>query len=227
MTLLFWIACAAEPSAQIYLRALQANDGPTGWAICAELSTAPLRSDCQSAVAARTGWFARCGEVESAPWRDECWFEAAERQARSGDYAGALDACGRSAFDAECQDHILGSLAGALVALPVVEVTEQYAAIETHVRESHERPRLLFWRHYQRNRIRLGLPVGSADCADPDCRGAARVEVSAATAFRVARDPTACGTLPGFSWDADEGTHELVLAAQAKACAAKGGRPRR
>lgn len=213
MLLLWALACtrpAADPA--LYTRALAAADGPSGWAVCAEMADAQNRGDCETAVAASFGYFARCAEVAEGRWRDECWFEAAESQARAGERVEALGSCARSGFARQCQDHVLGMIAMGWIDRPLKEVAASFAAVRARL-DDRNLP-FLFWRHWFRNRIARGVPFALADCGDGACAGAAGAEIEAA----LRQQPASCAEVPAFAWDADPATHQRVLEARVRVC---------
>lgn len=211
--LLLLAGCGPAPSdPTLYTRALSAADGAAGWALCAELADDQDRGDCETAVAARFGYFARCDEVAAGRWRDECWFEAAEAQARAGDPVQALTSCGRGGFAKQCQDHILGMMAMGWIDEPLGEVVTKLAPIRSKL-DDRSLP-FLFWRHWFRNRIARGVAFGISACGDGACTGAASAEMEAA----LRQQPDPCAAVPVFSWDQDPDTHQRVLEARLKVC---------
>lgn len=196
----------------LYTRALAAADGAAGWAICAGMADPQNRGDCETAVAARFGYFARCGEVAEGPWRDECWFEAAESQARAGERADALASCARNGFARECQDHVLGMIAMGWIDRPLADVVAAFAPVREKL--SDRSLPSLFWHHWFRNRIARGVPFVLTACGDGACAGAARAEIEAA----LRQQPASCTEVPTFAWDADPATHQRVLEARLRVC---------
>lgn len=171
--------CAPADTDRVnYAAALHATDADGAWTACAAIDDRDLSAECTSAAVERFGVFDRCGDVPAGRWRDECFFMAAEAQGRKGDIQGALLACQRSAYAAQCGDHLLGIYVMGQIETDVATLGRTFATLRPIL--AGPRIETQFWRSYFRNRIAMGREVDASACPSGVCRAAADQEVGAA-----------------------------------------------
>jgi len=218
------VACSSPPADRLaYTEGLRADTYEAARAACARVGDAEERGDCQTAAAERFLRFEDCGTIEVARWRDECVFVQSESLGRSGDLVGALQACKGSAFAAQCDDHVLGLLAGAHLSEDTARLAEALDAVRPHL--SSTRGEGQMWAHYFRNRVARGLEVRVDDCPRGPCLPMAEREVSAATReLFLAMDPTeACAAPPpAVPWATTEVVREWMRQQQVRQCSGGG-----
>ena len=201
--LLFLLACTTP--APTYADALHAADFEAGWASCAGVGAD--RADCEQAVSKRFGRFDRCDQIEGV-WRDECRFAEAEHLSRQKDRPGAIAACQTSKFVANCEQHVLDSLAMDLREQTTADVEAAYAVLGPGT--TGKNTELDFWRSWHRLRLEAGLPMVAEACTAKMCQLAVRIEVQKRVHERIRRDgcgvsaPAFVGESPRISTWADE-----------------------
>lgn len=215
-----WVGCEGGGSDRMrYATALRAVDLDSAWEACVAIDERDLRADCASAAVERFGVFDRCAEVPEGRWRDECFFMAAEAQGRRGEIEGALLACQRSAYAAQCGDHLLGIYVMGQIDADVATLGRTFESLRPML--AGPRIESQFWRSYFRNRIALGREVDATACPSKVCRAAADQEVGAAVRElqRQAGDAAWCeGTHPWPDWARTPQTRGWVDAQVARGC---------
>jgi hypothetical protein len=221
------LACSATPDDRLaYTEGLHATDYAAAWAACGRVADAQARGDCQAATAQRFFVFEDCDSIEAAQWRGECRFVQSETLGRAGDLPGALEACRRSGFGAQCDDHVIGLLAGLHATDDVATIASRFDSLRgTLVNGGVEGP---FWGHYFRNRLMRGLPVEVDACPPGPCRPVAQREVGAAVheaARRSGSTPSCDGSEAFPPWATTEVVRGWVVEERARLCAPPGAPP--
>ena len=187
------LACASPPEAR-YVDALAAPDFDAAWAICADVP-ARDRGDCQQTTVTRFGRFEACDQVEAGVWRQECLFTAAEARARAADRPGALTACAKSTFVANCEQHVLEAMAMEYLTATPAALDAAWAEVEPLTQGKNAK--LDLWRSWHRMRIQRGMPFEK--CTNKPCRTAMQLEVKRETLEVIHRsgcDPSALPWAP-------------------------------
>jgi hypothetical protein len=180
--ILLSLACSTPPAGS-YADALTAPTFEAAWAICATIAP-PNRGDCQQVTVTRFENFEACEQVDPGVWREECLFTLAEARAHAADRAGALTACAKSKFTANCEQHVLEGMAMEYLQSSPAELDAAWTAVKPLTQGKNAE--LDLWRSWNRVRIQEGIPFEK--CPSKPCRTAQQVEVMRATEELLRRD---------------------------------------
>lgn len=167
------LGCDDRGPAELYQDALHAPTWEASRDTCRRLPAAD-QGDCLVASMEIHQRLDRadCEDIPAGLWHNECVFLFAEREAKAGNLAYAVEACDRSGFGRECSYHLIREGARAVLDAPMEEAA---AATRTWEGMQHapdaER---LFWRTWFRERQQKDIPVDPTGCATPACQDGAR-----------------------------------------------------
>lgn len=170
LILLALLGCRVEPG-DAWARALAAGTWDDARDACAALDEP---AECLVAAMEQHGRLDRadCDAVPPGLWKDECVFRYAERAAKAGEHAAAVEACNGTRFGRECAFHLVRAAAEAVWDRPMAEAATAAAAWQGLDRAPDASR--LFWRSWFRKRQGKGLALDPGECPDPTCRDGAR-----------------------------------------------------
>ena len=231
--ILLLAGCDTRGPAELYRDALHASTWEEGRDTCGKLPEAD-RGDCLVAVMEVHQRLDRadCETIPAGLWHSECVFLFAEREAKAGNLAYAVEACDRSGFGRECSYHLIREGARAVLDASIEDAAKATATWDgmQHAPDAER----LFWRTWFRERLQKKIPVDPSGCTTPACNDGARETIlMTLNGLARARGEAFCdGSLPSpvqgdrTMWVETGAVHEWIFEFVEGECARRSGRAR-